>query len=270
MSPRLRDSLIVAAIFAVGVLAGFFLGRAGDDEAPATAASSPSPSGTASAQAPPEVVTPSPGSLPPAIGSTGAVLAEADRAVTAASSNAPCDALITPGVLGECGEVTVAGGRVVWVVESTPTSTGGRAFTATVRTYVPDENGWVEWLLATDPAGERWTDVNVLAQDLTGDGVAELVVGFRGTGDEQTLDVDIVSYTEIGLPEVVAHPGTASRGSATFAAGTLTLYAGQYPAGEPVCCPPSFLRQTVAFVDGFFRVTQSQDALPSLVPASQL
>jgi hypothetical protein len=35
----------------------------------------------------------------------------------------------------------------------------------------------VQWLEASDPVGERWSDVNVLAADLTSDGVAELLVG---------------------------------------------------------------------------------------------
>jgi hypothetical protein len=47
-------------------------------------------------------------------------------------------------------------------------------------------------------------------------------------------------------------------------------YVAQYPGGEPVCCPPTYQRQAIAFVDGFFRITETQDVAPNAVPASQL
>jgi hypothetical protein len=274
MDPRARDALIATAIFTAGLLAGFWWGRSGREEPAPVAAASPSsvavsPSGALVSTPPPQVVTPSPG-LAPAIGTGGAVLAEGDRAVVSVAASAPCTALITAGLLGECGEVPVAGNRVVWVVESSPTTTAARSRTVRLFTYVPDETGWVEWLGASDPGGERWIDVNVLEQDLTGDGVAELLFGYRGPGDEAMLDVDIVSYTDVGLPRVVAHPGTAGRGSVTLGGGTLGLYAAQYPGDEPACCPPAYVRSTIAFEQGSFRITATEDVLPNAVPASQL
>ena len=80
-------------------------------------------------------------------------------------------------MLGECGEVLVGGQRVVWVVQQSATATGTPAFGVRT-TFVPDAGGWVEWLQASDPTGERWSDVNVLAADLTGDVADELLVGF--------------------------------------------------------------------------------------------
>ena len=94
----------------------------------------------------------------------------------------------------------VADQRVVWVVEQAATATGAPAFSVRISTFVPDENGWVEWLQASDPAGERWSDVNVLAADLTGDGVQELLVGFRSIGEDQTLEYDIVGYPRSPCP----------------------------------------------------------------------
>ena len=44
----------------------------------------------------------------PAIGTEGRVLGDGTRAVVSAAANAPCSALITPGILGGCGEVPVA------------------------------------------------------------------------------------------------------------------------------------------------------------------
>ena len=166
--------------------------------------------------------------------------------------------------------MTVADQRVVWVVEQAATATGAPAFSVRISTFVPDENGWVEWLQASDPAGERWSDVNVLAADLTGDDVQELLVGFRSIGEDQTLEYDIVGYSEIAVPEVLAHPDPAPKGSVIVSGGTIQEYSAQYPNGEPVCCPASYLRQSIAFVDSFFRVVDSETVVITAVPPSQL
>ena len=275
MRPETRTSLLIAlaaaAVFAAGALAGYAIGRSGGDEAAASA--SPSPAAVASPTAavstlPPAVATPSPGQVP-AIGTDGRVLGEGTRAVVTAAANASCAALITPGILGECGQVPVAGNRVMWVVESSPTTTAARAFTVRVFTFVTDESGWVEWLRAEDAGGERWTEVNVATRDLTTDGVPELVVAFHEQGEAEALSVDVVSYSEVGIPQVVAHPADADHGSLVFATAGFDLYAARYPADEPVCCPPVFSRQSVAYQDGFFRITGSEDVAPNAVPASQ-
>lgn len=274
MTPESRTTLLIVfatvAVFTAGALTGYAVGRSGDE--PTLAAASPSPSltpGAAVSTLPPAVATPSPGG-DPAIGTEGRVLGEGTRAVVSAAASAPCSALITAGILGECGEVPVSGNRVVWVVESSPTTTSARAYTVRVFTFVTDESGWVEWLRAEDAGGERWTGVKVVEQDLTGDGVPELVVAFHGQGDAAPLAVDIVSYSEVGIPQVVAHPETADHGSLVFAGGGFDLYAARYPGDEPACCPPVFSRQTVSYVDGFFRVTATEDVTPSAVPASQV
>lgn len=256
-----------AVLLGIGLALGFALGRTGTEEA-APIPSPVTPTTTAAAH-PTVVVTPLPGDAP-AIPSDEAVLQEGDRAVVAAPSNAPCVALITAGTLGECGEVAVAGQRVVWVVERAATPTGAAAFSAGILTYVPDEGGWIRWLEASDPAGERWADVNVLASDLTGDGVPELVVGFRSLGEADVLEYDIVGYDENAVPRVLAHPDPARRGSLIVSAGTVQEYSAQYPNDEPVCCPPTFLRRTIAFQDGFFRVVGSETVGTTAVPPSQL
>ena len=258
--------MIVGAVvlFGLGLLAGFLLGRS-DNEGLAAPSAAPAQTTTE----PTVLITPSPGEAP-AISSEGQVLQEGDRAVTAAPSNAPCAALVTAGTLGECGEVVVGGQRVVWVVEQATTPTGAAAFAVRISTFVPDEGGWVQWLEASDPAGERWSDVNVLATDLTSDGVQELLVGFRSVGEAQTLEYDIVGYSENAVPEVLAHPDPAAKGSVIVSAGTVQEYAAQYPNDEPVCCPPSYLRRTIAFEDSFFRVVGSETVVVTAVPPSQL
>jgi hypothetical protein len=112
--------------------------------------------------------------------------------------------------------------------------------------------------------------VNVLASDLTGDGVPELLVGFRSLGEADLLEFDIVGYDEDAVPQVLAHPDPASKGSVIVSAGTVQEYSAQYPNGEPLCCPPTFLRRTIAFQDGFFRVVGSETVVTTAVPASQL
>ncbi|HEU4354764.1 MAG TPA: hypothetical protein VFT27_04170 [Actinomycetota bacterium] len=273
MTPQARTTLLIAvaaaAVFTVGALTGYAVGRSGSSGQVA-APSSPTPSPSAAvATLPPAVATPSLGQVP-AIGTEGRVLAEGTRAVVAAAPGAQCVALVTPGVLGECGEVPVAGNRVVWVIESTPTTTATRAFTVRVFTFVPDESGWVEWLRAEDASGTRWTEVNIVPRDLTGDGVPELVAGFHGQGETEPLSVDAVSYSEVGIPVVVAHMPDADQGSLVFATGGFDLFAARYPANEPACCPPVFSRQSVAYLDGFFRITATQDVLPNAVPPSQV
>jgi hypothetical protein len=155
-------------------------------------------------------------------------------------------------------------------VQRSATTAGTTAFEVRIFTYVPDAGGWVEWLRAADPAGERWSDVSVVAADLTADGLAELLVGFRGRDERTTLEYDIVGYTQDRLPQVLAHPEPSARGSIVVAGGQIQEYAAQYPNDEPACCPPSFLRRTIAFDQGFFREIASESVLPNTVPASQL
>jgi hypothetical protein len=256
-----------ATLFGIGLLLGFLLGRtSGEEESSASPVTPASP--TATATLPTVLTTPPPGEAP-AISTEGRMLQD-DRTVIVAPSNAACTALLSPGTIGDCNEVVVAGQRVVWVVEQATTPAGAPAFSAGISTFVPDEGGWVQWLEASDPAGERWSDVNVLAADLTSDGVAELLVGFRSVGEAQTLGYDIVGYSESAVPEVLAHPEPSIRGSVIVSAGTIQEYGAQYPNDEPLCCPPTYLRRTIAFEDSFFRVIGSETVVTTAVPPSQL
>jgi hypothetical protein len=256
-----------AALFGFGLLLGFLLGRTGDEDEPSASPVTPA-SPTATATQPAVLTTPPPVEAP-AISTEGQVLQDG-RTVIAAPSNAACTALLSPGTIGDCNEVVVAGQRVVWIVEQATTPTGAAAFSVRISTFVPDEGGWVQWLEASDPAGERWSDVNVLAADLTSDGVAELLVGFRSVGEAQSLEYDVVGYSESAVPEVLAHPEPATRGSVIVSAGTIQEYGAQYPNDEPLCCPPSYRRRTIAFEDSFFRVIGSEAVVTTAVPPSQL
>ena len=274
MSGDVRKLVVAGGIvlFGMGFLIGFMLGRTGEgDQAAAAAAPSPSvsPSPGVAVTQPPVVTTPAPGEAP-AISNEGQILLEGIRPVFLAGAAVACNALLEPGTLGECGEVSVGGQRVIWVAQQGATPTGTPAFTVRIFTFVPEEAGWVEWLQASDPTGERWADVNVLESDLTGDGVTELLVGFRAIGEEATLDYDIVGYTQQNLPEVLAHPDPTTKGVVVVSAGQVQEYGAQYPSGEPICCPPSYLRRQIAYSDGFFRVVGQETVVAAAVPPSQL
>jgi hypothetical protein len=270
-----RRAVVVGGlvVFAAGLAIGFVVGRSGRDEVrttdPVATSTSSAPSVSAGATSPPVVVTPDPGQAP-AISQAAQILTEGDRPVISATAAAPCQALVTPGQIGECGSVPVAGSPVVWVVQRSATSAGTTAIEVRIFSYVPDAGGWVEWLRASDPAGERWSDVTVLAADLTADGLAELLVGYRGTDELTTLEYDIVGYTQARLPEVLAHPQPSARGAVVVTGGQIQEYAAQYPNDEPACCPPSFLRRTIAFDEGFFREIASETVPSNTVPASLL
>jgi len=247
MNRELRTAVVAggAALFGVGLLLGFLLGRSANDEE--VAAPPATPDATTTATLPTVLSTPPPGEAP-AISTEGQVLQD-DRTVFAAPSNAACTALLSPGTIGDCNEVVVAGQRVVWVVEQATTPTGAPAFSVRISTFVPDEGGWVQWLEASDPAGERWSEVNVLAADLTSDGVAELLVGFRSVGEAQTLDYDIVGYSESVVPEVLAYPEPTTRGSVIVSAGTIQEYGRSTRTTSRCAAPATYLRRTIAFED---------------------
>lgn len=273
--------MLVATLALSGVvvfLLGVLVGRAGREEAPTTGAPE-SPAEAASPETPSPLVIANPGtgaaptgnaaSSAPPLTSEGQILAVAGQRVVAAVEGTACAAIITPGRLGTCGIADMAGGRVIWVVESVPAG-GGQGRTASIFTYVPSAGGWVERLVASDPQGEEWSDVRVLSADLTGDGSPEILAGFHFQGPAAALGYDVVVYPSGDVPRVAAHPGEAPRGSVTVAAGTIQEYAAQYPNDEPVCCPPFFRLRTIRFVDGFFRVVLEDQVPPTSVPPSSL
>jgi hypothetical protein len=53
-------------------------------------------------------------------------------------------------------------------------------------------------------------------------------------------------------------------------AGQLQEFAAQFPNDEPACCPPSYVRRTIAYEDGVFRVLAADEVTPPAVPISQV
>jgi hypothetical protein len=278
MSPNLRTALLAGGI-AVGLLVaggiGYAIGRAASSEA--RGRESPRPSGEASSASPVPTSTGSveasnTGSPAVAIGATGAIL-RASRAsdVTLGPSTIACGSLVTPGLTGECGDVNVSGGRVVWVVERAAVANGVSGFRVRILVYSPTDGGWIQRLAADDLGGRRWSSIAVLPADLTNDGVPELLVGYRGVSEREPLDLDVVGYAQDGAPEVLAHPDRADRGAVLVnAAAQLLEYAAQYAAGEAPCCPGAYERRTIVFEGGVLRQVATEEIAPSAVPPSQL
>lgn len=181
-----------------------------------------------------------------------------------------CRSLIRPGYAGDCGAVEMAGGRTIWVTESKPVpGLASAANFAHVFTFSPDLNAWVEQLRASDQQARLWTSIRVGETDLTGDGKPELVFAFHYLGSGGDLGLDIVA-NDNGVPVVAAHPDDAVHGSVALRGGRIDQYLAQFPGDAPNCCPPFFLRRTIEYVDGEFRVTSVGEVKPDQVPASSL
>jgi hypothetical protein len=272
MDPNVRTALLAAGI-ALGMLAagaiGYALGRSGTDPVRASAPATRLPESPTASAAP--ISSPT-GDPAVAIDAAGALLQPgAPEEVTPAAVTAPCESLVTPGLTGECGDVNVVGGRVVWIVERSAVADGVAGFAVRILRFSAADGGWVERLGADDLQGARWVNVAVLPADLTHDGVAEILVGFRGPSERRPLDLDVVGYTQEGAPEVVAHPARASLGSVVVnAAGQLLQYAARYAEGEPACCPGAFELRTITYQDGLLRQVGTQTVPASSVPESQL
>ncbi|MEX2275883.1 MAG: hypothetical protein WEA10_10030 [Actinomycetota bacterium] len=261
MDSNQRNTIVVVmvgvALVAGGV--GFALGRAGGEEAPEDAAT-PRPTVTI----PSNEVPGDPPSASPAVdvlSIEGRLLVPSDQAVALASEAAACTSLVTPGWSGDCGQVSVEGGRAVWVVESRAAGGGATARGVRVLTYSADAAGWVTRLAAVDPEGSRWSDIGVAAADLTGDGGAELVVGFREGSADGSLSYDVVAMSTGGVAEVLAHGGPLPDGSVTVEGG-LTDYA--------LLSTAAFQRRSFVFSDGLFLASEVEEVPSAEVPASQI
>jgi hypothetical protein len=265
MTPRSRAALTsigaVAALLVAGGI-GFVVGRSDAEET----ASDPTPSARPT-PSPSEGVSPLP-DLP--LTAEGAILQPVEAEVSPEPPDAPCSAVATGGVPSDCGEVLVEGRRVIWIVEGLPLGEGATAHTVRVLSYAEDAAGWVTDLAATDPQARRWTDVRVVLSDVTGDGVPELIVGYRLPNAAEGLDVDVVGYSSDGIAEVIAHPPRSPQGSLVPADVGFDLYAGRYPVGEEPCCPSVFDLLQVRSDEGILRVVATAEVAPAQVPASLL
>jgi hypothetical protein len=216
----------------------------------------------------PSPSSPTPSAIAIAITAKGRILRPGPHPVVAGGEFGGCEKLIRPGYSGDCGVAAMAGGRTIWVSEAKPVvGSAGAANFAYVYTYSPDLGGWVEQLRASDPQARLWSSIDVAAVDLTGDGKPELVFAFHFLGSGSDLGLDIVINAD-GVPVVVAHPDDAVQGSVVLSDGRITQYLARFPGGAPNCCPPFFLRRTIEYLDGAFRVTAVAKVEPDQVAVS--
>ena len=262
MDSNQRNTIVVVmvgvALVAGGV--GFALGRAGREQAPEDAAS-PRPTLTIPANVPTDDANPPVSPAADVLSIDGRLLVPGDQEIVAAPESAACNLLVTPGWSGECGQISVAGDRAVWVVESRAVGAGATARSVRVLTYSSEAAGWVTRLSATDADGSRWSNIGVAAADLTGDGGDELVVGFRDAGTDATLSYDVVAVSAGGVAEVLAHGGPLPDGAVTLQNG-LTDYA--------LVSSTTYARRAFVFSDGLFLATDVEEVPATTVPASQI
>ena len=248
----------VAALLVAASL-GYVVGRSGAPSAQASPAVTSAPT-----SAPTPVAS---GTLGPAIGTQGAVLAPGDNHVTAGSLTTNCSTLVSASDGGDCGSVNAGTTKVIWTVDGQPTLGSAGDLAVHLFTYSTDSGGWVEQMSA---GGGSWQSIKVVAADLTGDGNDELLVGYRSPAEADKLEVDIVGFAQDGTPEILAHLDAATKGSIVIVGKAVTSYAAQYPNGEAVCCPPSYEESVIVFEAGSFRVAQTINVAPSAVPRSVL
>jgi hypothetical protein len=167
-------------------------------------------------------------------------------------------AAVVPGAV-----LAAAAGRWSGPVDGTAGDLAWRVASTDVRVAVRDGDGWRTVLRAND-AGDRFAVVRARAVDLTGDGVAEVVFGFRDRGSASILEIDVVQ-----APGDVVFHQEADKGVAVTRRGELDLYAAQFGPDDPNCCPSSYRRSVVRFTGGAWRAASDRVA-PDAVPPGQL
>jgi hypothetical protein len=251
MITRTRIVVLVATLAAIATFTAIAVSR---DEAregrPARsrAATTTTTTSTTPAPAPGTSSTTAPPNATPVDGG-GAVLAAPPAPVPKSSQppQADCRALGDAGwTVHGCGQVAMAGGERVWLTERTAVpGSATEAWRAYVLHWSANDRAWIVDLRFEDDVAAQVFDVNVLASDLTGDGKAELVFGFRYTGTGSVLGYDVVGDGPDGRVAIRVHR-ELSHGAALVTGGRIVDYGAQYPNGEPNCCPAYTQRSIVS------------------------
>lgn len=187
----------------------------------------------------------------PAIDGRGAVLVAPPTASRREMAGNQCASLAESGSTAECGLFTGKGSvEMAWLVEQR--DSGRRAF---VLRKVQGRQ-WNVVLEARDDSGARFADVNVRVVDVSGDGAAEAVFGFRRTGTTEVLAVDVVEAPG----RVVVHR-ESPKGSVRLSPGQLDLWEATGSQYDHL---------TVRFADNAWRIVANVKVSPADVPPSQL
>jgi hypothetical protein len=150
----------------------------------------------------------------------------------------------------DCGALRTTGTVLVWVVEQR--GSGLRALV--LKETATGSNQWAVVLQAFDDAGAAFTAIGVRAEDVSGDGEAELAFGFHRR--DKTLAVDLVQLTN-----VVVHRDLA-QGSARLAKGELGTWSANADG--------TFDHTNIGFAGGAWRVVSTERVARSAVPPSMV
>jgi hypothetical protein len=108
-----------------------------------------------------------------------------------------------------------------------------------------DGDRWQPVLEALDPGTRRFASIRAHTIDLDGDGVDEVVFGFRARqGSAGILQLDVVS-----AEGVVLHRDL-DKGSASVGNGELETWEARFGPEDPNCCPSTFVHAVVGYRDG--------------------
>ena len=194
--------------------------------------------------------------VPPAavLSGAGAVLkAPAKPSSRKFAAGSDCTVLLERSDKGGCGTVAAKGGNLYWVVE--PTAAGGR------RAYVykaASSSSITLVLQAVDDKGTEFAEVRALAADVSGDGPADILFGFRRKGATQVLSMDVVEG-----PGVVTLHRDYGRGSVKAAPGQIDGWGAS-------AAPGGFTHEVIRMVAGSWRVVATAPAKESEVPKSHI
>jgi hypothetical protein len=161
--------------------------------------------------------------------------------------------LETPG--GKCDIVMMAGGNALWTAEPVPGSgTEEQVWRVRIRVRskaMPD-GGWDVALRLPEDQNPKFASVAVKANDVTGDGKLELLVGYRSGGTGQFESYDVITYEPGGALKVGAHRQQLHKGSVALEGTSIVDYSADESA--PECCPTRARRTVITFGRDAFRV----------------
>jgi hypothetical protein len=174
----------------------------------------------------------------------------------------PCVVLVEQGWTGSCQQLTMAGGRTVWVVQRNPQTT---EVVAHVYTYDMDQDAWILRLEARAYEAVGLRSVVVVPVDLTGDGKSELIAGFRFQNSTEALSYEVVSYRRGSVPKVAVH-SWLDQGSVVIRGSEVHVYSP--PPGRDGS-QTSYLHEKVEWDGSSFQSESLGEVPRDQVPTSQ-
>jgi hypothetical protein len=159
---------------------------------------------------------------------------------------ADCHSLGDSGwTVAECNTFNQTGpsgtNTAVALVEKKQGSGPSNAWRAYILHFSQGKGTWLRDLAYADNNGYQVDTVSYVAKDMNGDGVNEVVFGFRMQGSGGNLGYDIVDRMFTGV-RVGAHRDL-SHGQAKVATTGVTEWDAKYEGNAPNCCP-TYIQQS--------------------------